>query len=92
MPTGRSGIAAAVMDGNAFVFGGETFGSERRTFDEAEAYDPRTDSWTTLPPMPTARHGLGAATVGGRIHVLSGGPEAGLSYSSANEYLERRAP
>jgi N-acetylneuraminic acid mutarotase len=92
MPTGRSGIAAAVMDGNALVFGGETFGSDRKTFDEAEAYDPLTDTWTTLPPMPTARHGLGAATVGGRIHVLAGGPEAGLSYSGANESLERRAP
>jgi N-acetylneuraminic acid mutarotase len=92
MPTGRSGIAAAVMDGKAVVFGGETFASDRRTFDEAEAYDPQADAWTVLPPMPTARHGLGAATVGRRIHVLAGGPEAGLSYSGANEYLERRPP
>jgi N-acetylneuraminic acid mutarotase len=92
MPTGRSGIAAAVLDGRAFVFGGETFGSGRKTFDEAESYDPRADSWTTLPPLPTARHGLGAATVGGRIHVLSGGPRAGFSYSAAHEYLERRPP
>ena len=92
MPTGRSGIAVAVMDERAFVFGGETFDSDRRTFEEAEAYDPQADAWTALPPMPTARHGLGAASVGRRIHVLAGGPEAGLSYSGANEFLERRAP
>jgi hypothetical protein len=33
--------------------------------------------------MPTARHGLGAAAVAGRIYVISGGP--GDSVSVANE-------
>ena len=35
--------------------------------------------------MPTARHGLGAAMVGERIFVISGGPRPGGSYSRANE-------
>jgi N-acetylneuraminic acid mutarotase len=87
MPTGRSGIAAAPLDDKVVVFGGEAFGSIRITFDDAEAYHPASDSWEALPPMPTARHGLGAATVSGRIYVLSGGPQAGLSYSDANEVL-----
>jgi hypothetical protein len=35
--------------------------------------------------MPTARHGLGAAAVAGRIYVISGGPTPGDSVSAANE-------
>ena len=35
--------------------------------------------------MPTARHGLGAAVVGGTIYVIGGGATPGLSVSGANE-------
>ena len=35
--------------------------------------------------MPTARYGLGVASVHDRIYVLGGGPQPGLSVSNANE-------
>ena len=35
--------------------------------------------------MPTARHGLGAASLGEAIYVLSGGPKPGLTLGVANE-------
>jgi hypothetical protein len=35
--------------------------------------------------MPTPRHGLGAATVGEAIYLLTGGPTPGGSQSPANE-------
>lgn len=82
MPTARSGIAAAVLGRDVFVFGGE---STTGTFAEVEAYDPARDRWSARASMPTARHGLGAAAVEGRIFVLSGGPRPGGSYSAANE-------
>jgi N-acetylneuraminic acid mutarotase len=82
MPTARSGIAAAVLHGRMFVFGGE---GPAGTFNEVEAYNPRRNSWTSYVRMPTARHGLGAATVAGRIYVISGGPTPGDSVSAANE-------
>ena len=37
--------------------------------------------------MPTPRHGLTAIAFEGRIHVLSGGPQPGGSYSAAHEIL-----
>jgi N-acetylneuraminic acid mutarotase len=86
MPTTRSGIAAAVLDGIIFVFGGE---STSGTFDEVEGYDPRTNGWTRYAPMPTARHGLGAAVVSRRVHVISGGPTPGGSASALNEIFRR---
>lgn len=88
LPTGRSGIAVVTHGGRLYVFGGETvrrFSS--KTFDEAERFDPGTGRWEVLPPMPTARHGLGAATFGDAIYVLGGGPEPGLSLGTANERL-----
>jgi hypothetical protein len=39
----------------------------------------------TMAPMPTARHGLGAALVINRIHVLCGGTKPGGSASNAHE-------
>lgn len=89
IPTGRSGVAGAVLDGRLYVFGGETFSEGgARTFDDAERYDPETDRWERLPPMPTGRHGVGAAVLeDGAIHVVSGGPGPGFQYGTANERI-----
>jgi N-acetylneuraminic acid mutarotase len=88
MPTGRSGIAVVAHRGRLYVFGGETvrrFSS--KTFDQAERFDPGTGRWERLPPMPTGRHGLGAASFGEAIYVLGGGPRARLTLGEANERL-----
>jgi N-acetylneuraminic acid mutarotase len=88
MPTKRSGLAAASLGNNVFVFGGELpfkDGEPLRTFDNTEIYHPTTDTWTSGSPLPTARHGLAAAEVNGTIYVIGGGPDPGLSYSHANE-------
>jgi N-acetylneuraminic acid mutarotase len=88
LPTGRSGIAVVAHGERIYVFGGETvrmFSS--KTFREAERFDPTTARWERLTSMPTGRHGLGAASFGNAIFVLSGGPHAGLAFSTANERL-----
>ena len=65
-----------------YVFVGE---SENGTFDANERYSPRLNRWEVMAPMPTARHGLGAAVVDGYLYVLSGGPTPGGSFSNLNE-------
>jgi N-acetylneuraminic acid mutarotase len=88
LPTGRSGIAVVAHRGLVYVFGGETVRTLRsKTFHEVERFDPATGRWQRLPPMPTARHGLGAASSGDGIHVLGGGPRPGMAFSAANERL-----
>ncbi|MGB4781776.1 Kelch repeat-containing protein [Candidatus Methylomirabilis sp.] len=37
---------------------------------------------------PTARHGLGAAAVGGKIYVIGGGVKPGASKSGLNEVFD----
>ena len=82
LPTARSGITAAVVEGKIYVFGGE---GAAGTFNENEPYDPVSDTWQRMAPMPTARHGLGSAIVQGRMYVISGGPTPGGSFSDVNE-------
>ena len=87
MPTRRSGIAVVAHRGRLYVFGGGTvrrFSS--KTFDEAERFDPATGRWERLPPMP-GETGLGAASFGEAIYVLSGGPRPRLTLGTMNERL-----
>jgi len=37
-----------------------------------ECYDPAADAWRSMPDAPTARGGLGAATIGSRMFVAGG--------------------
>jgi N-acetylneuraminic acid mutarotase len=86
MPTGRSGHAATVFRGCLYVFGGE--GNTSRPdgiFPQNEVYDPRTDTWESLAPMPTPRHGIGAVAVGGRIYIPGGAMSQGLDTTAVHE-------
>ncbi len=89
MPTGRSGIAGAVVKGCFYVFGGE---GNRQTatgvYDQNEVYNPKTNKWESQPPMPTPRHGIGAAVWQHKIHIPGGATLQGFSTSSAHEVYE----
>jgi hypothetical protein len=71
--------------GRILVVGGE---ASNGTFDQVEAYDPKSNSWSSYARMPTARHGLGAVALGRRLYVISGGPRPGASASAVNEIFE----
>jgi N-acetylneuraminic acid mutarotase len=69
MPTERSGSAAASIDNNIFVIGGEKFSG---SFNVNEKYDSITDTWSLEPPMPTHRLGHDAIELGNKIYVVGG--------------------
>ena len=48
---------------------------------------PGTDTWTSGPAMPIARHGLAAAAIGDKIYVIGGGPEPDISFANVVEVL-----
>ncbi|TVP40902.1 kelch repeat-containing protein [Candidatus Nitrosocosmicus arcticus] len=82
MQSKRNGLAATSVNGSNYVLGGE---QNRGTFDSNERYDADTNTWTKELPMPTARHGLGVASYGGKIYTIGGGPHPGLTVSDRNE-------
>jgi hypothetical protein len=70
MPTKRSGLASTVYHGLFLVLGGEMPGVGTNV--ENEAFDPATNSWRTLAPMPAGRHATGAATDGAHVYLADG--------------------
>jgi N-acetylneuraminic acid mutarotase len=69
----RSAGAGGVYNGKLYITGGEfQLPGMMATFRSLEAYDPATNSWQTLQPMPVSRHGLAGAVVGNRLHMVSG--------------------
>jgi N-acetylneuraminic acid mutarotase len=85
MPTARSGGGVATYNGKIYVAGGELQTRQlAAAFRALEAYDPATDSWTILPSMPSARHGVAAAFIGNRLHLISGKMEGGGAADMGN--------
>ena len=58
------------------------------TIHEVLAYRIAEKRWVRLADLPTPRHGVGVAALGGRVYVIGGGPEPGLTVSSANESID----
>ncbi|MFN8149189.1 MAG: PQQ-dependent sugar dehydrogenase [Candidatus Nanopelagicales bacterium] len=84
MITGRRTMAAAVVNGKAYLAGGEitpTAGA----FPQNEQYDPVTNTWAAMPNLPTPRHGMAVGVLNGQIHLVSGGVVGGTSFSSVHE-------
>lgn len=81
MPAPRAGVAATAANGCLYVIGGEGNTTDPRgVFDRNEMYDPGSNAWRTLPPLPLAMHGLtGAAYLDGWIHIPGGATRAGVS-------------
>jgi N-acetylneuraminic acid mutarotase len=66
-------MAAGVVDGLVFAVGGEIPSSgPNRALGTVEAYDPRTDAWTSKVPMPTPRYEAGGTVIDGVLYVVGG--------------------
>ena len=82
MPTARHHLTSSVVNDKLYVIGGRIFGDgipepfvnakARSNFDVNEMYDPATDTWTKLKPMPSKRSGLASASIGNDIYVFGG--------------------
>jgi hypothetical protein len=91
LPTATSALAAAVCQAPGsqsgqwvYAAGGTTSAGVLATF---AGYDTVHKKWSALPPMPTARSGVAAATSPGRIHVL-GGNDSSTNLLAKHEVYE----
>ncbi len=97
MPTARSGLNTAELNGIIYTAGGEFQNQQYLAAYKAfEAYDPASDTWWQLPSMLVPRHECIMAAVGNRIHVAGGsiqsaivpGPKGAVAETSAHEAFE----
>ena len=67
VPTARSEVAAAELNGKLYVFGGFGPGAIAN-----EEYDPATDTWRARAPIPGPVNHAAAVALGDRIYLIGG--------------------
>jgi N-acetylneuraminic acid mutarotase len=107
MPTKRTEVAAAALDGKIYVVGGFEKPNLGNVLNftitrPVEMYDPVTDRWTSKAPMPAGLHHVGIGVVDGRLYIIGGYSRSGLSvwnpvatvytYDPATDSWIERAP
>jgi len=97
LPQARGGMGKAVyLQGEFYVFGGETLdgpgATEDNVYARVDIYDPRRNAWRAGTPMPVARHGVFPVAVAGRIFVAGGGVKAANSQSQTFDVYTPPAP
>ena len=81
------------MESALHVFGGEgNTGAPFGLHADHDVYNPVTNTWTSLPRMPTAIHGVrGLAFVNGLIYLPGGGTSEGGNSGSLIHQVYRPA-
>ncbi|UVT16508.1 MAG: galactose oxidase [Nitrospira sp.] len=107
MPTKRTEVAVATLDGKIYAVGGFEKPSLGNVMNFAitpsvEVYDPATDRWTSKAAMPVGLHHVGIGVAGGRLYVIGGYSKSGMSvwnpvaatyaYDPATDTWIERAP
>lgn len=86
MPTPRQEIPHALINGKIYVPGGIVNNSGIPT-NSVEVYDPSTDSWSEISPMPEALHHHTAVELNGKLYII-GGYNAQLFSSQTDKVQE----
>ena len=98
-PEGLTHQGVVVLNGKIYMVGG--FAGGHHTLPSAGVYsfDPTTDKWQTLAPLPSPMGGISLAAVGGMIHVVGGRymgeegtPLVHLVYNPASNSWRQAAP
>jgi N-acetylneuraminic acid mutarotase len=78
MPWSHFHTATMVVDGKIVIVGGQTNGPDDGTYEPSIAeYDPATDQWQMLAPLPEARQAVSAVWINGRLIVAQGATQGG---------------
>ena len=83
-PTKRTEVAAGALFGKIYVVGGFEKPGLGNVLNLAitpslEVYYPSTDTWTTQTPMPVGLHHVGLGVADGRLYVIGGYRQSGVS-------------
>ncbi|HMA35847.1 MAG TPA: kelch repeat-containing protein, partial [Chloroflexia bacterium] len=85
LPLGRSAAASDVYNGRWLLAGGDVnFAISTSVI----AWDPGTNTWSTLPNMGQARDYLAGATAGAAFYAVAGDSAPGTPSSDNQQYLE----
>jgi hypothetical protein len=86
LPTADSDLGAAYVNGQLITFGGENVFS---VFSTVRAYNLASKTWSTLPSLAEARHGMGVAVIGNTIYAIDGASQPGHNGSTSTLQILR---
>lgn len=84
LPTPRQEMPLVTLQGRLVVAGG--FLESRAATNLIEVFDPATNAWSTIPPLPMAMNHLQAAVVEDKLYVLGG--YVGSTFTPTDEVFE----
>ncbi len=79
---GRFKHAAVALGERIYVLGGRNFQEETTTF----AYDPETESFSPIAPLPSFQNGPGAVAISDKIYVIGGTNNFGNPLATTRAY------
>ncbi|MEO5720629.1 MAG: kelch repeat-containing protein [Chthoniobacterales bacterium] len=90
MPTARQEMACAVLNGKIYVLGG--YDKNIVSTEVAEVYNPVTNTWSAIQPLPTAVNHNSAAVAAGRLYSFGAVGTQVLVYQEATNTWAEVAP
>jgi N-acetylneuraminic acid mutarotase len=75
IPTMRAGNSAVALGSKVLIIGGES--PQKLAHNQTEASDVRTQTWSTLAPLQTGRHGTGAVVYKNKVYTAAGSANQG---------------
>jgi hypothetical protein len=88
MPRAREHTGGAVVEGKLYVIGGRDAGSD--ALDTVARYDPRTDRWERLPPLPVPSGGLDTVVIDETVVAVGGGNDRAGTVTGAVQRFDPR--
>jgi N-acetylneuraminic acid mutarotase len=76
VPTGHVHTSTFTLNGRIVIAGGET-NSTNPLLGDMREYDPGTNTWVELPPLPIPMQATAVKAVGGQLIVAGGYPDGG---------------
>ncbi|MDB5262291.1 MAG: Kelch repeat type 1-containing protein [Adhaeribacter sp.] len=75
IPTMRAGNSAVALGSKILIIGGES--PQKLAHNQTEAFDVKSQTWSTLAPLQTGRHGTGAAVYKNKVYTAAGSANQG---------------
>ena len=83
MPTPRDHLTASSLNKKLYAIGGRVDLNFHKNLGANEVYDPKTNNWAKLAPIPTKRSGITSQVLNKKILVFGG--ESGKGTFTENE-------